>query len=199
MWLSFEDGHVSSGFRTSAYKLDCLVRHEFHLFDFHWNRTFQAENAIPWIVSMHQTVWLFGAPGFTWPRLWRFWMRPGWTHSSVRGVRERILGCQEGVCMFWVTSCMFILYASRVVCGKLLKWTDKLLLHCTLYSLANEGLMRKMMNSFKLSRPSVSIIVRRVCKAITEHSGPLLNTRDHCTLIHWGWSRGENNKFFCLF
>ena len=45
-WSSFEDGRVSSVFRTSSYKLDCLVRPECHPFDFHWNRTFQAENAI---------------------------------------------------------------------------------------------------------------------------------------------------------
>ena len=43
----------------------------------------------------------------------------------------------------------------------------------TLYYLADEGRMRKTANAFGLSRPSVSIIVRRVCQAITKFLGPL--------------------------
>ena len=43
----------------------------------------------------------------------------------------------------------------------------------TLYYLADEGRMRKTANSFGLSRSSVSIIIRRVCKAC-EHLGPQL-------------------------
>ena len=44
----------------------------------------------------------------------------------------------------------------------------------TLYYLADEGRMRKTANSFGLSRSSVSIIIRRVCRAICEHLGPQL-------------------------
>ena len=44
----------------------------------------------------------------------------------------------------------------------------------TLYYLADEGRMRKTANSFGISRPSVSITVRRVCRAICEHLGPQL-------------------------
>ena len=43
----------------------------------------------------------------------------------------------------------------------------------TLNYLADEGQVRKTANAFRLSRPFVSVIVRRVCKAITEHLGPL--------------------------
>ena len=39
--------------------------------------------------------------------------------------------------------------------------------------LADDGQMRKTVNAFGLSRCSVSIIVRRVCWAITKHLGPL--------------------------
>lgn len=43
----------------------------------------------------------------------------------------------------------------------------------TFYYLSDEGRMRKTANSFGLSRSSVSITVRTVCQAITEHLGPL--------------------------
>ena len=44
----------------------------------------------------------------------------------------------------------------------------------TLYYLADEGRMRKTANSFGLSRSSVSLIIRRVCRAICEHLEPQL-------------------------
>ncbi|XP_030008156.1 protein ALP1-like [Sphaeramia orbicularis] len=43
---------------------------------------------------------------------------------------------------------------------------------CTLYYLSDEGRLRKTANAFGLSRATVSIIVRRTCKAITSHLGP---------------------------
>ena len=42
----------------------------------------------------------------------------------------------------------------------------------TLYYLADEGRMRKTANAFGVSRSSVSIVVRRVCKVICDHLGP---------------------------
>lgn len=42
----------------------------------------------------------------------------------------------------------------------------------TLYYLADEGRMRKTANAFGLSRSCVSIVVRRVARAICEHLGP---------------------------
>uniref|UniRef100_A0A3Q1EY48 Putative nuclease HARBI1 n=1 Tax=Acanthochromis polyacanthus TaxID=80966 RepID=A0A3Q1EY48_9TELE len=44
---------------------------------------------------------------------------------------------------------------------------------CTLYYLADEGRLRKTANAFGLSKQVVSKIIREVCKAITEHLGPL--------------------------
>ena len=41
----------------------------------------------------------------------------------------------------------------------------------TLYYLADEGRMRKTANSFVFSRSFVSIIIRKVCRAICEHLG----------------------------
>ena len=41
----------------------------------------------------------------------------------------------------------------------------------TLYYLSDEGRLRKTANAFGLSRSSVSIILRRVCRAITIHLG----------------------------
>ena len=41
----------------------------------------------------------------------------------------------------------------------------------TLYYLSDEGRLRKTANAFGLSRSSVSVIVRRVCRAITLHLG----------------------------
>lgn len=42
----------------------------------------------------------------------------------------------------------------------------------TLYYLSDEGRYRKVANAFGISRSSVSIIVRRVCAAISEYLGP---------------------------
>ena len=42
----------------------------------------------------------------------------------------------------------------------------------TLYYLSDEGRYRKVANAFGISRSSVSIIVRRVCAAISEYFGP---------------------------
>lgn len=42
----------------------------------------------------------------------------------------------------------------------------------TLYYLADEGRLRKTANAFGLSRSAVSIIIRKVCRAITVHLGP---------------------------
>ena len=43
----------------------------------------------------------------------------------------------------------------------------------TLYYLSDEGKYRKVANAFGISRWSVSIIVRRVCAAISEYLGPI--------------------------
>ena len=43
----------------------------------------------------------------------------------------------------------------------------------TLYYLSDEGKNRKVANTFGISRSSVSIIVRRVCAAISEYLGPI--------------------------
>ena len=42
----------------------------------------------------------------------------------------------------------------------------------TLYYLSDEGRMRKTANAFGLSRAAVSVIVRRVCRAVTTFLGP---------------------------
>ena len=39
----------------------------------------------------------------------------------------------------------------------------------TLYYLSDEGRLRKVVNAFRLSRASCSIIVRRVCTSISIH------------------------------
>ena len=44
----------------------------------------------------------------------------------------------------------------------------------TLYYLADEGRMRKTANSFGLFRSSVSVVVRRVSRVISQHLGPQL-------------------------
>ena len=43
----------------------------------------------------------------------------------------------------------------------------------TLYYLSDEGRYRKVANAFGISRSSVSILVRRVCTAISEYLGPI--------------------------
>ena len=42
-----------------------------------------------------------------------------------------------------------------------------------LYYLSDEGRLRKVANAFGISRPSCSIIIRQVSRAITTHLGPL--------------------------
>ena len=42
-----------------------------------------------------------------------------------------------------------------------------------LYYLSDEGRLRKVANAFGISRPSSSIIIRHVSRAITTHLGPL--------------------------
>ena len=38
--------------------------------------------------------------------------------------------------------------------------------------MSDEGRLRKTANAFGISRPTVSVIVRQTCKAITIHLGP---------------------------
>ena len=42
----------------------------------------------------------------------------------------------------------------------------------TLYYLSDEGRYRKVANAFGVSKPSISVTVRRVCVAITDFLGP---------------------------
>ena len=44
----------------------------------------------------------------------------------------------------------------------------------TLYYLADEDRMRKTANASGISRSSVSVIIWRVCRAVSEHLGPKL-------------------------
>lgn len=41
------------------------------------------------------------------------------------------------------------------------------------YSLSDEGRYRKVANAFGISRSSVSLMVRRVCAAVSEYLGPI--------------------------
>ena len=43
----------------------------------------------------------------------------------------------------------------------------------TLYYLSDEGRIRKTANAFGVSRSSVSVIIRRVARAISQHLGPV--------------------------
>ena len=42
----------------------------------------------------------------------------------------------------------------------------------TIYYLSDEGRLRKTANAFGLSRSCVSVMLQRVCRAITIHLGP---------------------------
>ena len=42
----------------------------------------------------------------------------------------------------------------------------------TLYYLSDEGCIRKTANAFGLARSTVSVVIRRVCRAISNHMGP---------------------------
>ena len=111
----------------------------------------------------------------------RFWIKPGRTLAWWDSFSSNIVPPEEWKDNFRMSRSSF--YA---LCDQLAPYLEdqstimrqpvevdrKVAL--TLYYLADEGRMRKTANAFGLARSTVSIIIRRVCRIITEHLGPQL-------------------------
>ena len=111
----------------------------------------------------------------------RFWIKPGRTRSWWDSFASNIVPSEEWKDNFRMSRHTFYSLCRQMspyIEGQSTRMRDPVEVDrqvaLTLYYLADEGRMRKTANSFGLSRSSVSIIVRKVCRVICEHLGPQL-------------------------
>ena len=109
----------------------------------------------------------------------QFWVRPGRTSSWWNNFIDAVVVGSEWIENFRMSrASLFAL--SEELCPYIggqstnmrapIETVKKVAL--TLYYLSDEGRLRKNANAFGISRSTVSIIVRQVCKAIAIHLGP---------------------------
>ena len=109
----------------------------------------------------------------------RFWTRPGRTADWWQSfVQNRVLPEE------WKENFRLQKHNFERLCAELKPFIEKELTNmrspisvecqvaATLYYLSDEGRLRKTANAFGISRASVSLIIRRVSKAISLHLGP---------------------------
>ena len=111
----------------------------------------------------------------------RYWIRPGRTRSWWDNFVSNVVPSEE-----WKENFRMSRRTFYALCEQLGPYIERQAARMrepvevdrqvalTLYYLADEGRMRKTANSFRLSRSSVSIIVRRVCRTISKQLGPQL-------------------------
>ena len=68
---------------------------------------------------------------------------------------------------------------------------------CTLYYLNDEDRLHKAANAFGLLRQDVLQIIRKVCKAVTEHLGPEYIKVPYARSKRWAFAL-SNSKFSTL-
>ena len=112
------------------------------------------------------------------PRRW--WVKPGRTQAWWDGFVKNIVPLEEWKDKFRMSRAPFFSlcdllrpYIQRQKTRMRQPIDVERQVALTLYYPADKGRMRKTSNAFGLSRPSVSITIRRVCAAICEHLGPL--------------------------
>ena len=111
----------------------------------------------------------------------RFWVKPGRTRSWWDSFVSNIVPLEEWRDNYRMTRGTFYSLIGKLgsyIEGQPTKMHEPVEVDrqvaLTLYYLADESCMRKTANAFGLSRSSVSIIVRKVCRAPSEHLGPQL-------------------------
>ena len=109
----------------------------------------------------------------------RFWIRPGRTRVWWDNFLNGVMLAEEWKENFRMDKDNFY-----KLCGELRPFIERKVTNMrlpvsvetqvalTLYYLSDEGRLRKTANAFGLSRACVSIIIRRVTRAITVHLGP---------------------------
>ena len=109
----------------------------------------------------------------------RFWIRPGRTNAWWSSFTRNIVVAEEWRENFRVSQESF-----KSLCAQLRPYIEMQATNMrlptsvekqvaiTLYYLADEGCYRKAANAFGVSRSTVSVVVRRVCHAITVYLGP---------------------------
>ena len=110
----------------------------------------------------------------------RFWMRPGRTRAWWDNFVSNVVLPEEWRENFRMSKGSFYILCDELevyIARQSTRMQDPIEVDrqvaVTLYYLADEGRMRKTANAFGLSRSSVSIIICRVCQAITKFLGPL--------------------------
>ena len=109
----------------------------------------------------------------------RFWVRPGrttaWWDNFVDGVvveeewKENFRMCRAN---FYKLCDELRLYIERQETVMRSPVDVERQVAMTLYYMSDEGRLRKTANAFGVSRPCVSVVIRRVARAITIHLGP---------------------------
>ncbi|XP_035030944.1 putative nuclease HARBI1 [Hippoglossus stenolepis] len=109
----------------------------------------------------------------------RFWVRPGRTSAWWDNFTNGVVAPEEWRENFGMSRSALMHLSERLrphvegAATKMRAPVDVLTkVACTLFYLNDEGRLRKTANAFGLSRQVVSVIIRRVCKAITVFLGP---------------------------
>ncbi|XP_060781021.1 putative nuclease HARBI1 [Neoarius graeffei] len=103
----------------------------------------------------------------------RFWVRPGRSSAWWDNFVDQVVVAEEWYENFRMSRSALIHLSERLPLQlegttTRMRWPIDLLTRvaCTLYYLCDEGRLRKTANAFGLSRSTVSVIIRQVCKAI---------------------------------
>ena len=109
----------------------------------------------------------------------RFWTRPGRTQDWWQNfVQNRVLPeeWKENFRLQWHNFEQLCVELEPFIAREQTNMRTSISVECkvaaTLYYLSDEGRLRKTANAFGISRSSVSLIIRRVTKAISLHLGP---------------------------
>ena len=111
----------------------------------------------------------------------RFWVKPGRSRTWWDNFVANIVPMEEWREKFLMSRRSFYSLCEKLspyIEGETTRMRDPIEVDkqvaLTLYYLSDEGRMRKTANAFGLSRASVSVVVRKVCKAISEQLGQQL-------------------------
>ena len=109
----------------------------------------------------------------------RFWFRPGrttsWWDNFVAGVvveeewKENFRMCKSNVLNLCSELREYIQREETIMCAPI---DVERQVAMTLYYLLDEGRLQKTANTFGVSRPTVSVVIRRVARAIATVLGP---------------------------
>lgn len=120
------------------------------------------------------------------PQRW-YWTRPGrtskwWDNFLHNAVDEKLCASKSTLVDLSKELCPYIqgeMTNMRLPVRVLTK------VECTLFYLSDEGRLRKIANAFGLSQSTVTIVIQKMCRAISVHCGPkYIQLRGSCI---WIW------------